>query len=103
MTSKNGITIASHLDKEKEEESFSALSATILGAGEVTFSGFEKKNPHNLIGRSDGSVLLIKRVSSDMILSLLGDSDKEKELKTDMEEMVSKIEELSETFEIGGI
>lgn len=103
MTSKNGIPIASHLKEEKEHESFSTLSATILGAGEVIFSGFEKKNPDFIVSHSDDTVLLIKGVNRDMALSLLGNSAKEKEMKKDMEEMVSKIGELSEDFEIGGV
>lgn len=102
LTSKKGIPIVSRVEKETESESFSTLSATILGAGEVIFSGFEKNNPNLIVGHSKDSVLLIRGIDTDMALSLLGDSDKEKEMKKDMEEMVSKIDELSEAFEIGG-
>jgi|GEM_PF-1000137 len=103
LTSKDGVPVASYLEKEKEQESFSTLSATILGAGEVIFSGFEKKKPDLFVGHSEDSVLLIKGIDTDMALSLLADSDKEKELKRDIEEIASKIGELSDTFEIGGI
>ena len=103
LTSKDGVPVASHLEKEKEQESFSTLSATILGAGEVIFSGFDKEKPDLFVGHSEESVLLIKGIDTDMALSLLADSDKEKELRRDIEEMASKIGELSETFEIGGI
>ncbi|MEF8832459.1 MAG: hypothetical protein V5A66_02945 [Candidatus Thermoplasmatota archaeon] len=103
LTSKNGIPIASHLENEKENESFSTLSATILGAGEVIFSGLEKENPEVIVGHSANSLLLIKGVDTDMALSLLGDSDKEEKLKKDMDELVSKMNELSETFEIEGV
>ncbi len=103
LTSKDGVPVASYVEKEKEHESFSTLSATILGAGEVIFSGFEKKKPDLFIGESKESVLLIKSIDTDMALSLLADSDKEEEMKRDMDEIASKIREISETFEIGGI
>lgn len=102
LTSKNGVPIVSHVKKERENESFSTLSATMLGAGEVVFSGFEKQKPDFVVGHSDDSVLLIKGVGPDMALSILGDCDREKEIKKDMEEMVSKIDELSDFSEIRG-
>ncbi|MBS3781039.1 MAG: roadblock/LC7 domain-containing protein [Candidatus Thermoplasmatota archaeon] len=98
LSSKNGVPIASHLKKEEENESFSTLSATMLGASEVIFSGFEREDPDFIVGYSDDSVLLIKEVGSNTVLSILGDSDKEKEMMEEMEEMASKLSELEETF-----
>ena len=75
----------------------------MLGATEVIFSGFEKKNPDLIVAHSEDSVLLIKWVDNDMALSLLGDYDKEKKLKKDIEEMVSKIDNLKEAYKIRGL
>jgi len=75
----------------------------MLGATEVIFSGFEKKNPDLIVAHSEDSVLFIKWVDNDMALSLLGDYDKEKKLKKDLEEIVSKIDDLTESYNIRGL
>lgn len=96
------MPIASYVEMENENETFSTLSATMLGAGEVIFSGFKKEKPNIIVGYSEDSVLFIKGIDTNMTLSLLGNSDKEKELETYMQELASKIEKLSETFKVGG-
>ncbi len=100
LTSKNGIPIASYLKKEEEDESFSTLSATILGASEVIFSAFEKQNPDFIIGNSEDSVLLVREVGANTVLSVLGDSSNKEEMIKDMEEMVSEIDVLEKASEI---
>lgn len=92
LTSKNGVPIAFHLENEEENESFSTLSATILGASEVIFSSFEKENPELIVCNSDDSTLLISEVGTNAVLSVLGDSDRKEEMIEDMKEMVSEIE-----------
>ncbi len=100
LTSKNGVPIASYLEKQEENESFSTLSATILGASEVIFSGFEKQNPDFIVGNSKDSVLLIREVGANAVLSVLGDSDSKDQMIEDMEEMVSEIDVLEKASEI---
>ncbi len=100
MTSKNGVPIAFYIRNEDENESFSTLSATILGAAEVIFSSFEKKNPDLIVCDSDDSTLLIKEVGANAVLAVLGDSDMKEEIKKELDEMISDIETLERTFEI---
>lgn len=100
LTSKNGIPIVSHLKNDDENESFSTLSATILGASEVIFSSFEKQNPDFIVGNSEDSVLLVREVGTNTVLSVLGDSENKEEMIQDMEEMVSEIDILEKASEI---
>ncbi|MBS3816382.1 MAG: roadblock/LC7 domain-containing protein [Candidatus Thermoplasmatota archaeon] len=100
LASKNGIPIAFHLQDEEENESFSTLSATILGASEVIFSGFEKKNPNIIACDSKDSVLLIKEVGTNAVLSMMGDSDKKEEMIEDINEMVSEIDVIEKASEM---
>lgn len=100
LTSKNGIPIAYHLKDEEENESFSTLSATILGASEVILSGLEKQNPELITCDSPDSVLLIKEVGTNAVLSILGGEGKEEDIKKDMEEMISEIDVIEKASEI---
>jgi len=92
LISKNGVPIASHLEDKKINESFSTLSATILGANEVIFSEFERKEPELIIGRSEDSILLIKEIDSNTVLSVLADSDNKEEMIEKMDEIISEID-----------
>jgi len=92
LISKNGIPIASHLEDEKISESFSTLSATILGANEVIFSEFERKEPELITGQSEDSILLIKEVDPNTVLSVLADSDNKEKMIEKMDEIISEID-----------
>jgi len=100
LTSKNGVPIAFHLENEEENESFSTLSATILGASEVIFSSFEKENPELIVCDSNDSVLLISEVGNNAVLSILGDPDKKKEMIEDMKKITSEIETVEKGSEM---
>nr|AGF92968.1 hypothetical protein FLSS-6_0023 [uncultured organism] len=100
LTSKNGVPIASYMEREEENESFSTLSATIFGASEVIFSGFEKKNPNLVMGDSDDTVLLIRELGTNAVLSMLGDAEHKEELIDKIDEMVSEIDILQKASEI---
>ncbi len=96
LTSKNGIPIASYVEKKDEHESFSTLSATILGASEVIFSALEKKQPVDIIIRSDESILFIQENSSDSVLSMMGKSEDEERLIEIMDDISKKLKEIRE-------
>ncbi|MFO7792476.1 MAG: roadblock/LC7 domain-containing protein [Candidatus Saliniplasma sp.] len=103
MTSKNGVPIASYMEKKEEHESFSTLSATILGASEVIFSAFNKKGIDNIFIGSDESILLIKEATSDSVLSLMGKSEDKEDLLKMMDEIVDKVKDIggdSSKFEV---
>ncbi len=94
LTSKNGIPIASFIKKEGENESFSTLSATILGASEVIFSAFQKKHPEDILVRSDESILLIKENTPDSVLSMMGRAEDEKELLKIIDSISKKVKDI---------
>ena len=100
LTSKNGIPIASMVEKKGEHESFSTLSATILGASDVIFSSMENDEPENIIIDSQDAVLMIKEVADDSVLSLLGDVEDKDSLKDKIDEIKNKIEEIREEPEV---
>ncbi|MFP4142299.1 MAG: roadblock/LC7 domain-containing protein [Thermoplasmata archaeon] len=102
LISKNGVPIASHLKDEEITESFSTLSATILGANEVIFSEFEKEEPELITGESADTVLLIKEVDSNTVLSVLTDSGMKDEMIDKMEGIISEIG-FFETSELAGV
>ncbi len=100
LTSKNGIPIASYLDKPEQSESFSTLSATIMGASEVIFSSFEKSNPGLITAKSEGSILMIKEMGTNAVLSVIGDLDKKDELIERIDEIIEEIDVLEKASEI---
>lgn len=100
LTSKNGIPIASYLDKPEQSESFSTLSATIMGASEVIFSSFENNNPDLISARSEDSILMIKEMGTNAVLSVIGDSDKKDELMDKIDEIIEEIDVLEKASEI---
>ncbi len=58
----------------------------------MIFSEFDKGKPEIITGESDDSVLLIKEVDSNTVLSVLADIDEKKEMIGKMEEIISEIE-----------
>lgn len=94
FASKNGIPIASHIKKRDRSESFSALSATVMGASEVIFSGLDKECPEIIEILSKDSIMLIKGIGRSSVLSLLGDSSRKDELKDTLLEIEQKINEI---------
>ncbi len=103
LTSKNGIPIASKLKEGNEHESFSTLSATILGASEVIFSAFKKEQPDDILIKSNDSILLIREIKSDSVLALMGklkDKDKLIEVMGNISKEMEDIIENSPKFEV---
>lgn len=96
LTSKNGIPIASELENDREQESFSTLSATILGASEVIFSAFGKDQPEDILIKSKGSLLLIRETTSDSVIALLGRLEDEEKLIKIMDEVYNEVKRIRE-------
>ncbi len=94
LTSKNGIPVTTSLERHDKSESFSALSATILGASEVIFSSFDRDKPEKVTIRSGDTILFIKETDSNTVLAVLGDIDREEEVEGKFEEIMSKVKEV---------
>ncbi len=94
LTSKNGVPIASYMENREEHESFSTLSATILGASEVIFSAFDKGSIEEISIDSNESILLIKEATPDSVLSLLGNSEDKEILLKEVEKIADKVKDI---------
>ncbi|MFO7992275.1 MAG: roadblock/LC7 domain-containing protein [Thermoplasmata archaeon] len=99
LTSRNGVPIASYIDKNEKTESFSALSATILGASEVIFSGFGKGDPELIEISSDDTLLLVKGVDKSSVISALANGGDISELNGLMDELIDNIRQLKNVEE----
>lgn len=71
-----------------------------MGASEVIFSSFEKNNPGMITANSDDSVLLIKEMGTNAVLSLIGDLDKKEEMIDMIDEIIEEIDVLEKASEI---
>ncbi len=96
LASKNGIPLATKMEKQEKNESFSALSATILGASDVIFASFDKSEPQIVEVSSDEDILLIKGVGKNAVLSLLGETSEKNKLMKDLSKIAMSIEESKE-------
>lgn len=97
LTSKNGIPIASFLEKQEKSESFSALSATILGASEVIFSSFGKNDPKVIEVSAGDSLLLITGVDKNSVLSSLGEVEAKESIKNKLIDLATEIVEVKKS------
>jgi len=71
-----------------------------MGASEVIFSSFEKNNPGLIVANSDDSVLLIKEMGTNAVLSVIGGADKKDELIDKLDEIIEEIDVLEKASEI---
>ncbi len=92
LASKNGIPLATHLDRPEKNESFSALSATIFGASDVIFTSFDKKTPDIVEINSDETLLLIKGIGKSAVLAVMGSSSRKETLEDIAEKVSTEIE-----------
>lgn len=78
IISRNGIPIVFTGIDGGQVDTFSTLSATILGASEVIYSGLGKEKPNTVVAESDGGVFLATPLSAKTLLTILGKADKDK-------------------------
>lgn len=82
------------MEAKEQHESFSTLSATILGASEVIFSSFEKDDPNNVVIDSDDTVLVIQHVGEDTVLSVMGIEESKEKIIDHAEEISLEVAEI---------
>ena len=93
VVSRNGIPLAYELPEGAHIDAFSTLSATILGASEVIYSGLGKKTPQRVMIEANGTnyiavgvgpkallVALSSIDSSDLVTNVLKAADRIKEV-----------------------
>lgn len=93
IISRNGIPIVFTGIDGGQIDTFSTLSATILGASEVIYSGLGKEKPTNVVAESGGGVFLATPLSSKTLLTILGSSERQ-ELLSAVESSRDSIKEV---------
>lgn len=71
-----------------------------MGASEVIFSSFENNNPDLISARSEDSILMIKEMGTNAVLSVIGGSDKKDEMMDKIDEIIEEIDVLEKASEI---
>ena len=93
VVSRNGIPLAYELPEGAHIDAFSTLSATILGASEVIYSGLGKKTPHRVLIESNGSNYIAVGVGPKALLVVMG-STESPELSGNVMSAAEKIKEV---------
>ena len=93
VISRNGIPLAYELPDGAHIDAFSTLSATILGASEVIYSGLGKKAPHRVLIEANGTNYIAVGVGPKALLVAMG-STKSPELTDNITTAAQKIEEV---------
>ena len=68
IVSRNGIPIAYEAPQGAHMDTFSTLSATILGAAEVIYSGLKKDKPDWVMVQSGNGIMMGKPIGAKAIL-----------------------------------
>ena len=75
VVSRNGIPLAYELPAGSHVDAFSTLSATILGASEVIFSGIGKSEPERILIESNNGTYIAVGVGPKALLVAIADTD----------------------------
>jgi predicted regulator of Ras-like GTPase activity (Roadblock/LC7/MglB family) len=94
VVSRNGIPISWELPENVHVETFSTLSATILGASDVVCSSLEKDAPDRVIIQSKGNTIVITGLGSKALLVAMANSSESEKLVKGVDESASKIKEV---------
>ena len=73
IVSRNGIPIVCNVPPGSQVDTFSTLSATIMGAAEVVFTGVGKDKPSVVLISSQSSNMICTPISQKSLLVLMGD------------------------------
>ena len=93
IVSRSGRPIAWNIPDEAIVESFSTLSATIMGASEVIYRGLNREIPKKIIIESGGGTSIIIGISPKMLLVALS-TTRDKSFFTGIDEAVENIKNL---------
>lgn len=75
VISRNGIPLAYELPEGAHIDAFSTLSATILGASEVIYSGLGKQAPHRVLIEANGTNYMAVGVGPKALLVAMGSTE----------------------------
>ena len=94
VVSRNGIPIAWELPENIHMETFSTLSATILGASDVVCSSLDKESPQRVIIQSKGNVIVLTGLGSKALLVAMAPTADTDKLVKGVDESAHKIREV---------
>jgi predicted regulator of Ras-like GTPase activity (Roadblock/LC7/MglB family) len=93
VISRNGIPLAHELPDGVHIDAFSTLSATILGASEVIYSGLGKTTPDRVTIESNGTNYIATGVGPKALLVVMSSSDTP-DLATNINKAAQEIKEV---------
>jgi predicted regulator of Ras-like GTPase activity (Roadblock/LC7/MglB family) len=96
IVSRNGVPIAWNIPEEMNVETFATLSATIIGASEVIYTGLKRESPQRVVVHSENGSLVAVGISKKALLVAIGSEADDKVFEA-VDEAKKKIEELLES------
>ena len=93
VISRNGIPLAWELPQNAHIDAFSTLSATILGASEVIYSGLGKETPERVMIEANGSNYIAMGLGTKALLVAMSTAESA-DLIVDITKAAEKINEV---------
>lgn len=75
IVSRSGVPIAWNIPDDVHVETFATLSATLLGASEVVYTGLSRGTPKRVIVQSEDGTLVAVGLSKKALLVAMGSKD----------------------------
>ncbi len=94
IISRSGVPIAWNVPDESQVETFSTLSATILGASEVVYTGLGKEPPTKIIVESKSGTFLAGSISSKALIAVISNSTDTEAVCKSLDEATKNITEV---------
>ncbi len=95
IVSRSGVPIAWHLPDDSAMETFATLSATIIGASEVVYSGLGKEPPHRVTIESEqGNTFVASGLDKKTLIVAMSDSVEHEDLTNALLEAEKRIKEV---------
>lgn len=96
IVSRNGVPIAWNIPEEMNVETFATLSATIIGASEVIYTGLKRESPQKVVVHSENGSLVAIGISKKALLVAIG-SDADDKVFEAVDDATKKIKDLLES------
>ena len=94
IISRSGVPIAWKIPDNSQIETFSTLSATILGASEVVYSSLEQDPPVRIVIESNSGLLMASSVGSKALIAIFAKNSDSDKLAAALNEAVENVKEV---------
>ncbi len=94
IISRSGVPIAWNIPDNNQIETFSTLSATILGASEVVYSSLEQDPPNKIVIESNSGLLMASSVGSKALIAIFAKNAEPDKLAVALNEAVENVKEV---------